>query len=195
MLFSLRDLPEGFGPAVEKWLTRAEVLDPVYRLYLGTVYNPQMFLEERFLNFVQTLEAYHRRTTDVLDLPESEHGKRMEAILGAVPEEYREWLEGKLRYSNELNLRKRFKHIFEEHPRTVDSVVGSSSRDKRTFVDKVIVTRNYRTHFDESLESRAARGEELHRINEKLRRLIEMCLMAEIGFEDDEIKKAVTGMR
>ena len=32
-------------------------------------------------------------------------------------------------------------------------------------------------------------------INEKLRCLIETCLMAEIGFEDDEIEKAVTRMR
>lgn len=193
MLFSLQDLPGDFGPAVEKWLARAEVLDPVYQLYLGTVYNPQMFLEQRFLNLVQALEAYHRRTTTTLDLPEDEHQKRMEAILGAVPEEHRKWLEGKLRYSNELNLRKRLKHIFDEHPQTVDSVVGSS-KDKKSFVNKVIDTRNYRTHFDESLEDRAARGEKLHRINDKLRGLMEMCLMAEIGFEDDEIKKAVTGV-
>ena len=170
-------------------------MDPVYRLYLGTVYNPQMFLAQRFLNLVQALEAYHRRTTTTLDLPEDEHEKRMEAILGAVPEEYREWLEGKLQYSNELNLRKRIKHIFAEHPQTVDSVVGSSSKAKKIFVNKVIDTRNYRTHFDESLKDRAARGEELHRINDKLGHLMEMCLMAEIGFEDDEIKNAVTGPR
>jgi hypothetical protein len=202
MLFSLQDLPGGFedlpggfGPAVEKWLTRAEDLDPVYRLYLGTVYNPQMFLEQRFLNLLQALEAYHRRTTTTLDLPEDQHEKRMEAIFGAVPEEHREWLEGKLRYSIELNLRKRIKHIFDEHPQTVDSVVGSSSKDKKTFINKILDTRNYRTHFDESLEDRAARGEELHRINDKLRHLMEMCLMAEIGFDDDEITKAVAGVR
>jgi hypothetical protein len=61
MLFSLRDLPEGFGPAVARWLERAEILDPVYRLYLGTVYNPESFLEQQFLNLVQALEVYHRR--------------------------------------------------------------------------------------------------------------------------------------
>ncbi len=193
MLFTLRDLPEGFGPAVERWLTRAEVLDPVYRLYLGTVYNPQMFLEQEFLNLVQALEAYHRRTTDTSDLPEGEHEKRMEAILGAVPEEYREWLEGKLQYSNEPNLRKRMKHVFDGHPETVGSVVGGS-KERRSFINKVLDTRNYRTHFDESLESRVARGENLYRINRKLRKLMEMCLMAEIGFEDDEIRKAVSVM-
>jgi hypothetical protein len=195
MLFSLQDLPGGFGPAVEKWLARAEVLDPVYQRYLGTVYNPHMFLEQRFLNLAQALEAYHRRTTTTLDLPEDEHRKRIESILGAVPEEHREWLEGKLRYSNKPSLRKRIKHIFDGRPQSVDSVVGTSGQDKRSFVNKVIETGNYRIHLDKSLEDRAARGEELHRINDKLRKLLEMCLMAEIGFEDDEIKKAVTGLR
>jgi hypothetical protein len=143
---------------------------------------------------VQALEAYHRRTTPAVDLTEDEHEKRMESILRAVPERHRTWLEEKLRYSNELNLRKRIKHILDGHPQTVDSVVGSG-KDRTNFVKKVIDTRNYRTHFDESLEGRAARGKELHRINEKLKELIEMCLLAEIGFEDDEIKKAVTGLR
>jgi hypothetical protein len=194
MLFSLQDLPEGFGPAVERWLARSEVLDPVYQLYLGTVYNPRMYLGQRFLNLAHALEVYHRRTTTTLDLPEAEHEKRLESILGAVPEGHRTWLEGKLKYSNELNLRKRIKHILNGHPQTVNAVVGSG-KDKRNFVNKVVDTRTYRTHFDESLKDRAARGEELHRINDKLGRLMELCLMSELGFEDDEIKKAVTGLR
>lgn len=151
MLFSLRNLPEGFGPAVEKWLARAEILDPVYRLYLGILYNPQMFLEQRFLILVQALEAYHRRTMDVLDLPDDEHEKRMEAILGAVPEKHEEWLEGKLRHSNEPSLRKRIKHIFDKYPQTVDSVVGSS-KDKNTFVNKVVDLTH--THQDRWMKER-----------------------------------------
>jgi hypothetical protein len=195
MLFSLQDLPGGFGPAVEKWLARAEILDPVYQLYLGTVYNPPMFLEQRFLNLVRALEAYHRRTTTTLDLPEDEHEKRMESILRTVPEEHSAWLEGEPEYSNESKLRKRIKHIFDRHPQAVNSVVENSSKDKKSFVNKSIDTRNNRAHFDESLKDRAPRGEELHRINNELTHLLEMCLMAEIGFEDDEIKKAVTGLR
>jgi hypothetical protein len=156
---------------------------------------PQMFLEQRFLNLVHALETHHRRTTTTLSLPEDEHEKRMESILGAVPEEHKEWLEAELEYSNELKLRKRIKHILDRHLQAVNGVVGNSRRDKKSFVNKVIVTGNYRTHFDERLEHRAARGEELHWINAKLRHLLEMCLMAEIGFEDDEIRKVVTGLR
>jgi hypothetical protein len=38
-------------------------------------------------------------------------------------------------------------------------------------------------------------GAELHPINQKLTKLLEACLMAEIGFEDDQIRKAVLGLR
>ena len=70
MLFFLHDSPNGFGPAVERWPARAKALDPVYQLYLETVYNPQILQEQRFLNLAHALEVYHRRTTTILDLPE-----------------------------------------------------------------------------------------------------------------------------
>jgi ApeA N-terminal domain 1 len=62
MLFSRRDLPEGFGPTAAGWLEGAENLDPVYRLFLGTVYNLQAYIEQQFLSLVTALEVYHRRT-------------------------------------------------------------------------------------------------------------------------------------
>jgi hypothetical protein len=195
MLFALRDLPQGFETAAAKWLKRAEVLDPVYRLYLTTLYDPDMFLEQRFLNLAHALEVYHRRAMSTPDLPEEEHEKRKEAILEAVSDQHRDWLEGKLKYSNEPNLRKRIKEIFKEYPESVKATVGSSGKERDSFINKVVRTRNYRTHFDESLAEQAARGEDLHRINEKLKLLMEVCLLSEIGFEDEDIGKAVLGLR
>src|SRR5215212_5679433 len=65
---ALRDalLPKGAAwrlrdTAVARWLERAGSLDPVYRLFLGTVYNPRSYLEQPFLRLVQALQVYHRR--------------------------------------------------------------------------------------------------------------------------------------
>lgn len=55
MLFSRRDLPGNFEIAVARWLEMAENLDPVYRLFLGTVDNLKSYLEEQFLSLVQAL--------------------------------------------------------------------------------------------------------------------------------------------
>ncbi len=194
MLFSLRDLPGGFGPAMERWLERSEILGPVYRLYLGTVYNPQAFLEQQFLNLVQALEVYHRRAMATPDVPEVEHERRKEEILDAVPERHREWLEGRLEYSNEPGLSKRLKEIIRQYPESAYPVAGDSSRSRDSFVYKVVATRNYRTHFDQSLEDRAAREVgELHGISQKLRKLLEICLLGEIGFGDAQIGDLLAG--
>jgi hypothetical protein len=191
MLFGLGDLPEGFGPTVERWLERAEVLDPVYRLYLGTIYNPQSYIEQRFLNLVQALEVYHRRASPSSELKEEEHEKRKEEILEAVPDQHKAWLEEKLEYSNEPNLARRLKEVIRRYEKSAYSVTGDNSKDRGRFVYKVVTTRNYHTHFDKSKEVEAAQGEELYRITQKLKLLIEICLLGEIGFEAERIKDLI----
>jgi len=188
MLFGLRDLPRGFGPTVKRWLERAEVLDPVYQLYLSTIYNPQSYLEQRFLNLVQALEVYHRRAISSSDLQEEEHKKRKEEILEAVPDQHRAWLEDKLEYSNEPNLARRLKEIIRKYQESAYSVVGVRSKDRDRFVYKVVTTRNYHTHFDKSKEAKAARGVELYQITEQLKLLIEICLLGDLGFEAKRIR-------
>ena len=47
-------------------------------------------------------------------------------------------------------------------------------------------------HFDKSKEAVAARGEELYRIIQKLQSLLEVCLLHEIGFEGDQMRKIVS---
>jgi hypothetical protein len=194
MLFSRRDLPAGFGPAVAGWLEGADKLDPVYRLFLGTVYNPSAFIEQRFLSLVTALEVYHRRAISASDPPEK-HDRRKREILEAAPDEHRGWLEQKLKFSHEPTLEERLHEIFRKNLEVVQAIVGRKRKARADFIQEVVDARNYRAHFNERLEGRAARGVELHPINQKLTQLLEARLMAEIGFGDDKIKKAVLGLQ
>ena len=124
MLFSRRALPGGFEVAVATWLGRAEKLDPVYRLFLGTVYNPKSYLGQQFLSLVQALEVYHRRMLYKPDLPKEAHEKRVEAILDSAPEEHKGWLERKLKVVSEPSLDQRLHEILKRHRGTSDLVVG-----------------------------------------------------------------------
>jgi hypothetical protein len=188
MLFAREDLPGGLDRSLNDWFEKAENLEPVYQLYFGLMYDPRTYPRYQFLGLMQALEAYHRRTTDTRDLPEEEHERRIDSILEAAPEEYRDWLEKKLAYSNEPNLRKRLKEIFGMYPESVAFIVGDRSKDRQRFIDKIGNTRNYLTHHDESLKRKAARGEELIQIIRKLRSLLKVCLLGKIGFEDTQIK-------
>ncbi len=191
MLFSRRGLPGGFGPAVARWLEGAEKLDPVYRLFLGPLYNPQSYLEQQFLSLVQALETYHRRVLSTPDLPEEKQKERLQEVLDSAPVEYTGWLERKLQFQSEPSLDQRLHEIFKRHLDVVEVKISKKKKVRADFIEKVVATRNYRSHFDESKKEKAARGEELYRISQQLKLLLEACLMKEIGFEDEEIKKAV----
>src|SRR5215210_2546945 len=195
MLFSRRDLPGGFVAAFARWLERAGDLDPVYRLFLGTVYNPRSYLEQRFLNLVQALEVYHRRALYEPDLPKEEHEKRVKEILDAIPAEHKGWLERKLQVVSEPSLNQRLYEIFKRHRGIVESVIDKKKQIRAEFIERVVATRNYRTHFDDSKKDKAARGEELYQIMRKLNLVLEACLMEEIGFSPEKTKDAISGMR
>jgi hypothetical protein len=77
MLFLLEDIAASFSAHIERWLKIADALDSVLDLFFGTRYNPRMYPENRFLNVVQAIEAYHRRRIGGLVLPEEEHQERI----------------------------------------------------------------------------------------------------------------------
>ena len=58
-------------------------------------------------------------------------------------------------------------------------------KNKGEFVDQVVATRNYFTHFDKEPEANVLKGERLYWTTRKLRALLEVCLMNEIGLSVD----------
>ncbi len=105
-----------------------------------------------------------------------------ESIIRQCPDENKEWLSGRLRHGNELNLGKRIKSIVTPFK---DLIGNSKARNKliRTIVD----TRNYLTHYDESLKSQAAVGRDLYVICLRMEAIFQLHLLKVIGFGDKEI--------
>lgn len=56
MLFTFQDISERLEACFRNWFGRFDLLRPVYDLFFGTVYNPSMYLPQRFLNLVQAIE-------------------------------------------------------------------------------------------------------------------------------------------
>ena len=146
MLFSRRDLDITFGELLRRWLTAHRELEPILNLYFSIGRSPAMYLEHQFLSTVQALEGYHRLRFGGFELPADRHAQRLEAILGAIPEQYHDWLQKELTFSNELNLAGRLRALI--------AIAGDvftpwtpNSRKKASFVRKVVGTRNYLTHY------------------------------------------------
>lgn len=190
MLFTLADVRDRLETVLSNWFDKAGLLENVYQLYSGTLSNPHMFAADRFLSLVQAIESYHRRMYGGKYLPDEDYQKAgglYEALVRAIPDgvdkDHRTGLRERLKYAHEFSLRKRLQEIFKQHEALTELV-----QDRDRFVDKVVTTRNYLTHYDEADKERAATGAALGRLVETLRRLLELCLLTQVGFSSEEVK-------
>src|SRR5581483_9627351 len=109
------------------------------------------------------------------------------SIINAIPPEYKEWLGNKLAYSNEPSLRKRLKELVEQFAIAIDTIID----DKNAFIQKLVTTRNYLTHYDADSKDKSATGEELFRLMVKTKILLEVGLLHELGFDMNKIKEII----
>lgn len=184
---SFKVLSENLRLYIGNWFEKEKLLEPLHQLYFSVVYNPDTYLEQRFLSLVQALEAYHRRTTPNYEVPEEQHEERLKRILSAVPTEDKRWLTDELRYSNEPTLRRRLKELLENHMPAVSLLI----KKRGDFINRVYTTRNYLVHYDPTLRNKAARGQELQSITTYLKALAEACLLHETGFTSENTVRII----
>jgi len=177
LYFSLADIDSEFSLILQKWFNSFEELKSIFNLIFSTEYKPDMYLESKFLNIAQAAESYHRRRCKNEVLPKPEHDARIEAILSNTPEEHKKWLREKLHFSNEPTLQDRLIDLLDKTQKVMNPLVG----DHLTFARKVKNTRNYFTHWNTSLQDKAAQGEELFRITQTLLFMLQTCLLMELG--------------
>ena len=183
MLFDLPTVEDAIQDIFSQWFSKREILGPACDLYFSTVQNPQLYLDNRFLNIAQALESYHRRTNNHTELPSEAHKERIDAILENAPEQYRAWLKDELYFSNELSLHVRL----EEVTKTFSAFTNYFIPDVQQFIRTIKHNRNYRTHYSSSLERHSLKGELLFQLVERMKTLLELCLLSELGFSHDNL--------
>lgn len=191
MLFTFGDIFDRFDVFLRNWFKQAKPseLKPTHDLYFGTLYIPLMYRESHFLSLAQAVESFHRRKYRGKYLSDEDYkkipGVLVNAIPSAVKKDFKNSMENKLKYSNEFSLRKRLKEIFDEYQHEIPGVF---IKNKGAFIDKVVDTRNYLTHYDKDLKERAARGNAMFHLTQELKMLLEICLLRELGFVSEEIE-------
>ena len=189
ILLKFHDISDRFEIILNKWLNKASSLEIFFNLYFEIIYNSGIHLEHKFLNLILALEAYHRKTKENFELPEDKFKDMLDEIVNLVPEKYKSWLREKLNYSNEKNLRRRLKEIMDEFSYAISLFI--QDENIKHFIDKVIKTRNYLIHKDDKIEKNVAKDKELFYLVEKLKLIVEICILKELGFTQDEIKDKV----
>ena len=185
-LFEFKEIQDNAERIINNWIEAYEKITPAFNLYFLAKMGMQTYLEGRFMALAQGLEAYHRRTSGEKRMDEAEFEELVEYLVNRCPEEHREWLSGELRYGNEVSLRKRLRSIINPFK----DVIGNRAK-RNNLIDRIVNTRNYLTHYDLSLESEAAKGDDLWTLCLKMELLFQLHFLQLIGFNREEIDSIV----
>ena len=189
MLFTFRDISGQFETYLQNWFDKAELLKPVYDLFFGTLYKPSMYLEVQFLSLIQAVESYHRRRFGGKYLSDEDYKEVCDTLVNAIPDRaeggFKDSLKNRIQYGNEFSLRTRLRRLFDSDE--YREILSEFAENKNAFIGEMVDTRNYLTHHEG--KEKAAIGEELDPFIQKLKILLEICLLTELGFSSEEIKK------
>ncbi len=183
ILFRYNQVAKKLGKILTKWLDAYERYEPAFNLYFASTSDAHEYLENKFLSLAQAIETFHRRTSEETTMPGTEFDELVAQLLLTCPQSRKEWLEGLLKYANEISLRKRLKKMIDPFK----SYFGSA-RDREALVGNIVNTRNYLVHYDRSLETKALTGIELWGVCMKIEGLFQLHLLKLLGFSSSEIE-------
>lgn len=188
-LFTYPDIQEYFQSIIKKWYSKKDVMQPIVDIEYENLSKRQMFLETAFLSSVQALETYHRRLRQDTGALIGDHEQRLNIILLNLEPSQQDFIKGKLKYAYEPSLMQRLKSLIEEFDiSTIKKLLGTKQQTK-SFIFKVVNARNYYTHYDLQLKNDIPDHKELAIINQKLRALLLVAILAELGFDKSTIER------
>ena len=186
MLFGYRDVTDKLEGILTNWLQKHDVLKEALNEYFAAKYGAYEYLEGEFLSLVRGIEVLHRKNSQDTEMPEKQFRDVVNGILKNAPIEQKEWIERKLKYANKLSLQKRMKEML----KPFQHLYGNEAK-RKSFINKVVLTRNYLTHFDGDLAGDAVKGNDLWALSMKLEVLFRLHFLKMIGLDSTFIDKVV----
>ena len=186
MLFRYPEIKAKAEEIINNWLKAYDKFEPALNLYFGVTTGGLRYLDAKVLALAQGLESYHRRTSNKTRMDKSKFESLRQTLNDQCPEEHRKWLSEKLKYGNELSLRQRLQKIIEPLKEFMED---KNQRNK--LIGIIVDTRNYLTHYDKSLKTRAASGDKLIHLYLKMEAIFQLRLLQELGFTQTEIKSVL----
>lgn len=183
MLFRYGDVSDKFTAVVNNWLNAYGDIKHALNLYFSAKMGAHKYLDGKFLSLAQGLETYHRNTSSEKLMDDKIFDDLVKELTELCPTEHRKWLSGRLKYGNEISLNRRIKQIMEPYKE-----VFGTGKERKRIIRKIVDTRNYLTHYNESLKERAASGKELWLLTQKMEVLMELHFLQVLEFSLDEIK-------
>jgi hypothetical protein len=176
--------PEELAQLLDRFLCRYQEIGEAVHLHMDGLEQQRLPLQLRFQIFIQAIEALHRRTVvaagDPIDAQAVKEVLRERGIASDVVDR----VGGVLAHAHEPGLRKRLRTYWDQFAPEI--AVLRPAMEKRTFVGRVVATRNHFAHRTDR-DEQVLQGTDLWDHTETVKAISHMALAAEIG-------ASVTGM-
>ena len=182
-----------FEQYLNNWYKKADEIKTTCQLLFGVLVQKSIPVDFQFLALIQAFESYHRYKNDGKYLQNSSYEPIKKVILNAIPKnvtsDHRAALKSRIKYGNEYSLRKRFNLILNSIP---DSFCQKIIINDMNFVNKIISTRNYLTHRDESDKKNVMNSREMLKASDSLKVLLMVLMLNELGIDLSTLENAIS---
>lgn len=193
--FLVRDaLGVELGPTLNRWFEMYESIAMPSQLALSVLSSEGLWLHVEFLSLVQALEGIHRALLPGTYTSAERYEEIRKALSTAIPKDvatdHRDALKSRIKYGNELSLRKRLDALVQRLSISLrHTILGPDGCIPPNWVE----TRNYYTHWDESLRTNMLDGAGMHRAGVRLRVLLRALYLDLAGVPQASIERALVG--
>lgn len=188
MLLPYLLVQEQFPQIVAEWFARSEQAVLASNVFFGSQLLESPSLEVRFLAATQAAESYHRSLGTGVYMQQDEYDTAIAGLLSHMPPviegDHKHSLKNRLKYGNEHSLRKRLQEMLARIPQNARLWIAA---DVSKFVNKVVNTRNYFTHYDHEAQTNAFEGAHAFAASERLRVLVVANLLHDLGIPDEKL--------
>jgi ApeA N-terminal domain 1 len=175
-----------------KWFEIYENIAMPSQLALSVLCSNDLWSHVEFLTLMQALEGFHRATTNSMYTSEKDYESIRQTITNAIPQgvtsDHKDALKSRIKYGNEVSLRKRLDLLVECLPLPLRKLILNGNG---TVPRSWVITRNYYTHWDEASRPDILGGLEMHQAAVRMRLLLRVLYLNHVGIPDTVIAKSL----
>lgn len=180
MLFTLKDLKRN---RINNWISISQKFLPVVGILFGQRYS-NVGVENKLLNAVSAVEAYHRRKFQNVILSKAQWKIKRARILSSVKKPDKEFANSVLQYANIKSLSSRLEEVV-KHSGIKDDFIPDFSKWSKA----IRGFRNTLTHYDPESPQEIKNYIHVHWLSDSISWIMMANLMIETGFTRKEVLK------
>ncbi|MHB1144680.1 MAG: ApeA N-terminal domain 1-containing protein [Thiobacillus sp.] len=186
------DMGADLGTVFMKWFQLYDTFAAPSQLALSVLNSKDLWLHVEFLTLMQALEGFHRATMPGLYTTEPEYETIRKTLSNAIPNtvspDHKDALKARIKYGNEISLRKRLDALVKRLPIVLRQyILGDDGLVPKRWVD----TRNYYTHWDEASRESVLDGIGMHRAGVRMKHLLRALYLDLVGIPHSAIIKSL----